>query len=86
MDELRTWYVVPLDEGWLVKERIGGPGELLGTKSAAVARAEALCLEHAPARYLVRRSDGTIETEARPVPAPRIVPVREIELTRQPRS
>lgn len=80
MEELRTWYVVPLDEGWLVKERTAPEGEILPSKSAAIARAESICLEHAPARYLVRRSDGTIETEVRPSRPPRIVPEREIDL------
>ena len=85
MDELTTWYVVPLDEGWLVKERTGGAGELFPTKAAAVARAEEICLDHPPARYLIRRSDGSIETEVRPVRPPRIVPVREIEVSRSTR-
>jgi hypothetical protein len=85
MDELRTWYVVPLDDGWLVKERTVGRGELFPNKAAAIARAEELCLDDPPARYLIRRSDGSIETEVRPVRAPRIIPVGEIELSRSPR-
>lgn len=84
MDEVTTWYVVPLDDGWLVKERTATQGEMLGSKAAAVARAEANCRRHPPGRYLVRRADGTIETEARPTSGPEIETVCEVDLRPRP--
>lgn len=62
---ISTWYVLPLDTGWLVQERTATRGEVLPSKSTAIARAAQLAREAAPARYLVRRADGSIEREVR---------------------
>jgi hypothetical protein len=58
----KVWFVVPVDSGWVVRERTASRGEVLGTREAAIARARELACEAAPARYMVRRADGTIES------------------------
>lgn len=61
----RIWFVVPLDAGWVVRERTADRGEIFPTRDAAIARAQHLARDAAPARYLVRRADGSIEAECR---------------------
>lgn len=58
-----VWFVVPLDAGWIVRERTAAKGEIFASREAAVARALQLATTAAPARYMVRRADGTIESE-----------------------
>ena len=56
----KVWFVVPVDSGWVVQERTASRGEVFPSREAAIARARDLAMAAAPARYMVRRADGTI--------------------------
>lgn len=60
-----VWFVVPVDSGWMVRERTAADGEIHPSREAAIARAEALAAAAAPARYMIRRADGTIVSSHR---------------------
>jgi hypothetical protein len=65
MPRRRVWEVVPYGDIWATK----GQGstrvtQLFKLKETAVARAEALANKVAGGRVIVRRADGSIETES----------------------
>jgi hypothetical protein len=59
----KIWYVVPLDAGWIVRERTAPSGEICATREQAVARAKVLATNARPSRYVIRRADGSIEAD-----------------------
>lgn len=57
-----AYNVVPHDDGWAVqKEGVDRAASVHGTKTEAVEAGRSLAKEHAPARLVVHKQDGTIQ-------------------------